>query len=1236
MGEYAQPYRANSNARRQNEELFIGGGGHVGPPRSIYHQTPTTQPQPPLPPLPTNHTYNPQEYYHSQFQRNPQVYNQSPTIGSPVVNSPSTGNAYRPYIPAAYQATNAYSPSQAPIPFPLPYGNSPTAPPDASPSFHMSSRLYEQPYGNQRVTQPNTASPTYSSSTDASHRQPQPPQPGHPPLPQRPLLYTPPAPPPPPFSPSTDAFPSATPLRGYVHSNDNPRQAFSSGSRHSSLNQLPPLPVFQGETPPFTSPSLHSRPSVSPALSAGAVSPGAVSGPSTPGPTPPVHLPQRSDTNGRHPQSRPLPGPPTDSFAPDYFEYASGGSGETFGNRHSQDELMKELEDEIMGRTASTSSRRGNSPRAERINYRDPINEEEEGSPPLRSHQGSFLDISPDTPHTHTNTNGVRTSTGLDTTTSAYDDSSDLEAEAGLEAMRMAEEQEASYNFTRSRSSVFGSRDHGSQQQSQQPRTDEGNSSGSDMIGDIALYAGAIPNNYDFHYGNPASLSSPPAQGQGYLDGGLNGTYGSNDISGRESAVSSENLEMPPGNYGYLPSDDAIHPFPSFGARVDSGGTGGLAEPGLHTRRLSFEDYPDEATLVDYDTENHSSETSSLRTAGSIREQYPPNSPYHTRTSSRPLPRLPSDASHDAQTRRSVDQFGRPIYPQAPDEYEQGYTSSGFPVKANSIGSHSTTPHVLPPGRSVTDAEQRRKQHLAGIRTNVHYDPNALGSGAATAASIKLSAIDLPSIPVGRRKKFVPSKLSTADFAKCPEPWAFSSILAWVKLMTEGETDLKEQPIIDSIINLFTHKVPTMNVAEAETLSARVVQRMIQAGALVKEEEWVKYGTSDFTGVVFQLTGVGCYSSRVHVHHTPGRCYSHHCMRTLKKVALQTQRLVPKREDVHWQQFYHLSKDVVDAKDPKEVVKQNNLHEIVAGEEKFMDDLNVMRLLYRDGLLSSHETITSKKKIDNIVQSVFGKLDAMQGANENYLLAPMKYRQQEQGPWIIGFSEFFREWIRKAKQVYIDYAAAFPAAVVLMKKERDGNILFRQFLDQVRENESSRRLDWDHYLKTPITRLQRYGLLLDTVHKHMVQDSEERANLQMAIDEIKAVTIECDSKVAEMSRKSDMIELGNKLRLRPEMSKVKLNLSHLGREIIHQGDLLRKGNNRVTWLDTHAVLFDHYLVLAKPLHQRDATGGIKSEVYDVSKLVSFHLILLSLSPKTSILTNSAHPHGPARPRIHPR
>ena len=524
--------------------------------------------------------------------------------------------------------------------------------------------------------------------------------------------------------------------------------------------------------------------------------------------------------------------------------------------------------------------------------------------------------------------------------------------------------------------------------------------------------------------------------------------------------------------------------------------------------------------------------------------------------------------------------------------------------KANSIGPHTATPHVMAPGRSVTDAEQRRRQQqLAGIRTSVGYDRSSGPDTGVTSAG-KLGDMDLPAIPLGRRKKFIPAKLSSNDYKRCEAPWALSAILAWIKEMTEGEADLKEQAIVDGIVQLFTHKVPTMNTADAETLSAQVVSAMLAAGALVKEEEWVKFGMEPMNGVLFQITGTGCYSSRVHTSTIPGRCYSHHCMRTLKKINLQTYVLEPQRKEVDWATFYGVKKEDIVKVLPKEVQRQNNLHEIVTTEDVFMDQINILGLLYRDGLAKSQGSIINPKRIHGFLNDVFGKVEAIKQVNEDYLLAQLKYRQEEQGPWITGFADIFREWIRKAKQPYIEYAANFPHATLLVRREAEANILFRQFLDQVQQNERSGRLGWDTYLKAPITRLQRYSLLLSTVLGNTVQDSEEKNNLLIAIEEIKVVTLECDARVAEMSKNVDLADLADRLILRPEMDKVKLNLTHLGRQVIFQGDLQRKGANKVSWLDTHAILFDHYLVLAKPDHRRDEATGLKRDVYDVSKLVS--------------------------------
>ncbi|KAL1835088.1 hypothetical protein VTK73DRAFT_6296 [Phialemonium thermophilum] len=121
----------------------------------------------------------------------------------------------------------------------------------------------------------------------------------------------------------------------------------------------------------------------------------------------------------------------------------------------------------------------------------------------------------------------------------------------------------------------------------------------------------------------------------------------------------------------------------------------------------------------------------------------------------------------------------------------------------------------------------------------------------------------------------------------------------------------------------------------------------------------------------------------------------------------------------------------------------------------------------------------------------------------------------------------------------------------------------------------------------------------------MVGDSEEKANLGRALEEIRAVTRECDEKVDEMTKKVALLELQSMLVVRPGFQSV-LHLDHLGRELIRQGDLQRQGSKGVRWVDTHALLFDHYFILAKAVGAKDGRGPKK---YDVSKEVS-----LSLSP----------------------
>ena len=846
---------------------------------------------------------------------------------------------------------------------------------------------------------------------------------------------------------------------------------------------------------------------------------------------------------------------------------------------------MQEVEAAVMGRAPPPSSRR--SQRGSRVSNHASIDESPTTlfPPPGRDSEDDRSD---------TNGHIGEIAEGKYVDYGAYSDKSDAEAEAGLAAMHMAEEQDAADEARRrSGQSQYASRIH------QQPGEF---SSDSDIPVDMDTYGGGFEGHV--HYGDPES-----SLGDSY-------GYANNvDDQGRPFAYTrmSQRSDISGATYEYpIPGEEYMHPFAP--ARVDRAGTGGLSEPGPRSRRLSFED-GDEATLAESEGAYTSGTQSPSRDSMPDMFFHPdvgPSRPLPAAPveplANRPVPQLmPAGTYQRPGSLLQYDQHGRPTYPAAANAYDTLLTPQGTPVpRSSSLISHQSAPQTVPPIRSKTDADrakilrQQQQQQQMGLRSaSSIYGSDSLGDPILN-PSAELVGL-LPEIPSGKRRKFNPSKLSTNDFKRCPEPWALSSIVAWIKEMSDGEADLKEKPLVDGIVALFTHKVPTMNTADAEVLGEKVMRSMFDSGVLLKEEEWVKFGTASMYGVLFQLTGTGCYSPKVHTQAMQGRCYAHHCMRTLKKINLQTQTLEPQRKVEDWVTFYKLTKADIEKVDKKEVERQNNLHEIVTTEDKYIDQLNVLRVLYRDELAKWQPPILAPKRKDSFIRDVFGKVDAIKQVNEDYLLAQLKYRQQEQGPWIVGFSEIFREWIRKAKHVYIEYAANFPHANFIVRQEAERNMLFQQFLNQARANERSERLSWDTFLKAPITRLQRYGLLLSTVHKHMIQESEEKKNLQTAIDEIKEVTHTCDIRVDEMTKNVDLSELQAKLQLRPTMGNIALNLTHLGREVIYQGDLQRTGSNKFSWVDTHAILFDHYLILAKTVSARDAAGGLKYEKYDVSK-----------------------------------
>jgi hypothetical protein len=1191
-GNRQQPSVISPPGQRTQDELFMGdpNQGYQSPTRTSYGSPALSgyqhQYQPPPASqgsTPPTSTYNPQHFartYSQQAPSNPyaqQAY--SPTVGYGVQQNqaPQQYNpaAYAPQPPMQRQHTlpsYAHAPYQAPqVPQssnyytpPIQYQPSPPAPP----------RPFEQP---TQATMP------YVASSSA-------------PLPPRPS----------PYSPPVQSVPY--PTNGGVYQPQDYGMSASYQTPYPMHNQIP---LSSSYNPSFDDqdayPQNISRSSshVSSAI-----------------PTPPIPTePVNTSNLQRHPTLRPLP------VAPVEDEDSDSDWDET-AEKIAQEQIYQDIEASVGEFHTRTGGSRG------------PHDDEQHDD----SDAGDLHRF--DSRATTINSTGVDRFSSTASTLNrnhrdvAYnyndpdDDESDAEARAGLEAMRLAEEQDAQRG-----SGGFGLYDSTPNQQSI-PKIHEELSSDSDYANvDMGLYGG----------GSDAHMS-----------------YGDELTVGHSSEMEDQSRPLPtpnelhrldghepaPGLGGMtdysLPAETALHPFPSFdAARVDTYGTGGFARPTSQGHRLSFDEGDERGSSI-------GSRTLESRLSGRSGSESPsrgddiPEMFYHpgmSQSSQRPLPAVPALYDNRIPQLQPAGTYRNQQYPYAPstgqEQYKQAYTPDGpdayasnnemltpngqFVPRSASLSSHSSTPQIVPPVRSRTDAEERQARQRQLRQQTV--GPDAYEGGTPQSAV----PVDLPTLPMGRRRKISPQNLRSPDFKKCREPWALSNVAEWIREMCGGETgdgesDLREKIIIECLVELFTHKVTTMNTADAETLGNNVVKSMYEAGVLIREEEWVKFGPGTMSGVMWQLTGSGCYAPKLHEQEISGRCYSHHCSRTLKKINLNPQSLEPSKKSEDWVTFFKVTKEQIDAVDKKEVQRQFNLHEVVMSEDAYMDRLNVLRILYRDELQSWQPPIIAPTKLGRFMTQVFGKVEAVKDANENYLLKELKYRQQEEGPWVTGFSDIFREWIRKARQVYIEYAAGYSQAQYMMRREAERNLLFRQFLDQAQQNKLSGRLDWNTYLFAPLKRLQQYTLLLREVHRHTYVENEEKANLAIAIEEIDNVTHECDAKVDEMGKKVAMQELNNKLYLRPGMERVELNLDHLGRQLIFQGDLQRAGANRFTWLETHAILFDHYFVMAKLVTQRDSAGVKKKDIYDVSKLVSY---MMSLHQYQS-LTFPANPNGTSR------
>jgi hypothetical protein len=141
-----------------------------------------------------------------------------------------------------------------------------------------------------------------------------------------------------------------------------------------------------------------------------------------------------------------------------------------------------------------------------------------------------------------------------------------------------------------------------------------------------------------------------------------------------------------------------------------------------------------------------------------------------------------------------------------------------------------------------------------------------------------------------------------------------------------------------------------------------------------------------------------------------------------------------------------------------------------------------------------------------------------------------------------------------------------------------------------------RRLAFRHFLLNPVTRVQRYKLLLSAVLKKTDQDHADYAYLNRCIEMIGQVAAKADSQTAITEMRVEILKIDGSLTFKHgEFYDIQLTDTQL-RKLYHRGELNRKPINVDTSekSDIHAFVFDHVMLMTK---YRKTTAGDEHRVW---------------------------------------
>ncbi|TFK29596.1 hypothetical protein FA15DRAFT_663742 [Coprinopsis marcescibilis] len=237
-------------------------------------------------------------------------------------------------------------------------------------------------------------------------------------------------------------------------------------------------------------------------------------------------------------------------------------------------------------------------------------------------------------------------------------------------------------------------------------------------------------------------------------------------------------------------------------------------------------------------------------------------------------------------------------------------------------------------------------------------------------------------------------------------------------------------------------------------------------------------------------------------------CYAYGCPRkgnfVLDVVTSSVDPIVTKRDS--WSAS--IDPSVLASLPESEIKRQSIIHNLLAREEQYVQDLDVVESVFIRPLRRSGSTIMPQDSLDDFIDEVFSNILDLRECNRR-LLEVMYVRQREQGPIVQKIGDVFLEAATEFRWAYPAYIGHYPVSEKRLKDEMEKNAEFRFFLEQCSRDSAKAgevlRFDLKHFLGRPSEHLQKYPVLLDAILKETAEENPDADFLREAVNSISSL-----------------------------------------------------------------------------------------------------------------------------------